>query len=328
MRLRDLDSGQVKPTVILLQTSSTRMTLYLQDKIKAKYGCKVDDIIDVQSKKDYKKIKDIMHVTPPFASMWFIPINLDKMRDKDLISLMRQASTCVFFCTCSKYSTYKKFKEEMKGIEGVFDFYINYLRRNDFIYLYDAFTLSDNKLSKQLFDYVVQGYSGDIDTVFELLMRLNKGEIFDSRRSIIDVCGLGGLSIESFVFSMMKPLSGSAKGLQLVIRNRMRAGLDLGDELGYIRMFNFMSSCIISLCEIKMLMISGVVYKEIRSLPDNYNEKALSRYQKYIWRLNSIPMSDLLLLRSCMGGKAWYRSIDLINFIYSYYSKKGAKLCQ
>ena len=108
--------------------------------------------------------------------------------DKELIELVKQSYTCVFFCTCSKYKTFKQFKEGLKDMTGVFDFYINYLRRPDFLYLYDAFTLSDNKLNKQLFDYAVQSYSGDIEAVFELLIHLNQGEKFENRKEIAEVC--------------------------------------------------------------------------------------------------------------------------------------------
>lgn len=320
MRLSDLDSRNIHPDIILLQTPSSMLTMFLQDKVKLKYHCKSDAIIDVQTKSDYKKIKEVLGTNPPFADRWYVSVNLDKTNDKDLINLIKQSSTCIFFCTCSKYKTFKSFKGIFKENTGLCDFYINYLRRPDFLYLYDAFTLSDNKLSKQLFDYVVQSYSGDIEAVFKLLVHLNQGEKFESRKAISDLCGIGGLSIESYIFSLLKPLSGSDRGLMTVIKNRAKAGVDLADALGYTTMYNFTAKSLLSFCELKMLIMSGVVYKSVRKLPDSFDEKALVRYQKYIWRLKEIPMSELLRLRQCMGEKPWRSSVDFLNFIYRYYT--------
>lgn len=326
MRLSDLDGKRVALDVLLLQTSSTKLTMFLQDKVKRKYNCKSEAIITVETKTDLKRVKEVIGVNPPFSERWYVEINLDKLYDKDLIPLIKQSSTCVFFCTCSKYGTFKKFKEEYKASTGLCDFYITYLRKYDFIYLYDAFVREDNKLTKQLFDYVVQSYSGDIEAVFDLLLALNQGTKFESRKDIADLCGIGGLSVESFIFSMVKPISGSDKGLKTVMKNRIKAGVDLGSTLGYSSMYNFMAKSLECFCQIKMLRMSGVVYKAIRHLPDAFDEKALSRYQKYIWKLNEIPMSTLLRLRSSMGKRCWNSEEDFLRFVYNYYQSEASNL--
>lgn len=326
MRLSDLDSKNLNINVVLLQTSSIKLQMFIQDKIKRKFKCKNEAIIDINSKSDFKKIKEVTGIKPPFSSKWYIEIDLDKLHDKTLVQYIKASTTCVFVCTCSRYSTFKKFKEELKGKEGVLDFYINYLRKPDFIYLYDAFTTSDNKLTKQLFDYVAKSYAGDIEAIFELLIHLSQGEKFDSRADIAKVCGLGGLSVESYIFDLLKPLSGSDKGLSTVIKNRVKAGVDLGNTLGFAKLYNFLSKSIKCFCEIKMLMMAGVVYKSIYKLPSSFDEKALAKYQKYIWKLKEIPMSDLLRLRQCMGSKKWLNELDFLNFIYKYYSLKARLL--
>jgi hypothetical protein len=323
MRLSDLDSKNLNLSVVLLQTPSVKLQLYLQDKIKAKIKCKPEAIIEVNTKTDIKKIKDVMGITPPFSDKWYVPIDLDKLYDKTLIPAIKSSYTCVFFCTCSKYSTFKRFKEDLKDKQGVVDLYIDYLRRIDFLYLYDAFTLSDNKLTKQMFDYVAKSYSGDIEAVFELLIHLNQGEKFETRKDISDVCGLGGLSIEGYIFDLLKDISGSARGLDTVLKNRTKAGVDLGESLGYTSMYNFMSKCILNFCQLKELIMAGVVYKSVRSLPDSFDEKALAKYQKYIWRLKEIPMSELLRLRQCLGKNPWRSELDLLNFVYKYYNRKA-----
>ena len=139
MRLADLDNKNSNPDVILLQTPSTRLQIFLQDKLKRKYDCNNDSLIRVETKKDIKRVRDVLGITPPFAVKWFVEINLDAFYDKELIKVIKESSTCLFFCTCSKYSTFKKFKDSIKDDCSVFDYYINYLRRPDLIKLYDDF---------------------------------------------------------------------------------------------------------------------------------------------------------------------------------------------
>ena len=322
MRLSDLDVRGNEPDVLILQTPSSLLNIFLEDKMKLKYHIISESIIDVENKSHYKKIKDIVGIVPPFSRKWFVKINLDKFKDKELINIMKESTTCFFFCTCSKYSTFKDVKEKLKNLKVV-DLYINYLRKPDFVYLYDSLTLSDNKLDNKLFNYVIQSYSGDVESVLELFKRMNQGEKFTSRKEIADVCGIGGNSIESFLFTILKPISGSDKGLKTVIKNRMNAGVDLGNTLGWNTFYNFLASSIERFCELKMLSISGVVYKQVRNLPDSFDEVKLARYQKYLWRLRDIPMSDFLRVRQCMGNRSWRKDTEFIEFIYRLYSVKA-----
>lgn len=323
MRLSDLDSKMNKPSVVLLQTPSTRLTMFIKDKLKYKYGCKTESVIDIQTKSDLKRIKEVMNVVPPFSERWFIEIDLDKLSFKDIVPIIKESSTCIYLCLCSKYTIFKSVKDALKGYNGVFDYYINYLRKPDFIYLYDAFVRSDNKLSKQLFDYVVQSYSSDIEAIFELLLALNNGTKFESRKDIAEVCGIGGLSVESFIFSMVKDISGSGRGLLTVIKNRVKAGTELGASLGYSSFYNFMAKSLFLLAELKMLKMSGTIYKHVRNLPDSFDEKALSRYQKYLWRLNEVPLSKLLKIRQAMGRRVWQNELDFLNFVYKFYDREA-----
>ena len=47
MKLSDLDAKSAHPDVILLQTPSTKMMQFLQDRLKRKYKIKSDAIINV-----------------------------------------------------------------------------------------------------------------------------------------------------------------------------------------------------------------------------------------------------------------------------------------
>lgn len=326
MQLRDLDGRASSSDVILLQTPSVKLQMFMEDKLRSKLHSSQDSIIEITDKKDLKeKLKPVVGVEPPFTSKWFVKVDLDKFYDKDLVSAIKESTTCLFFCLCGKYKTFKTFKDDLKSV-SVVDFYITYLRRNDFVYLYDVFVPKDKRLDNNLFNYVVKGYSGDLDAVLQLFLELNKGTVFKSRKAISDLIGIGGLSIDSFIFSLLKPLSGSDKGLKTVIKNRLKEGTDMSQSYSIRTMYKFMSNSIWSMIQLKQLMLNGIVYSHIHDLPECYDEKVLSRYQRYIWRLKEIPLSHLLLIKQCMGEKTWTSSVDLIGFIYRYYEQKALNL--
>lgn len=322
MQISILDRANIRPSVVLLQTPSTHLNMFIEDKLKRQCGARSESILAIRSKADIKTVKAFNTLYPPVGDRWFVQIDLDEFNDKDIIKLIGSSSTCLYFITCSKYIQFKNMKDALKkqGVSDVYDFYINFLGRSDFLYLYDAFVPEDKRLNKQLFDFVKQGYSGDIDTVFKLWLELANGTKFTTRKAITDFCGLGGLTVESIIFSLLKDISGSDKGLKKVMNNRIRACTELATSLGYSSLYNFMCKSLYNMIQLKCLMISGKVYKTVMNLPECYDEKSLARYQRYIWRLKQIPLSRLLLLRQMLGYKRWNSELDIFQFIYSYYN--------
>ena len=318
MNLANLDVRGYNPKIVLVQSSSSRYRIFLEDKMKLKNHVDSNSTLDIEVRKDYKKIRDVLGIEPPFSNRWYVKIDLDKFHDKELYKVIDEANTCFFFVHTSKYLLFKNFKEHFKADTA--DFYVNYLRKPDFIYLYDALTSSDNKLDRNLFNFVMQSYSNDVEAVLELFIRLNQGEVFKTRKEISDVCGIGGNSVEGFLFSILNPISGSQRGLNTVMKNRVSAGIDLGKSLSFPRFYTYLTLSVERFCQLKELMMAGVVYKSVRKLPSNYDESALARYQKYLWKIKSIPTSQFMKVRQTIGYKQWFDDADFLKFIYKLYT--------
>lgn len=328
MLLKDLDSYNINPDVLLMVTSSNRLDEFLRDKMKRHYHVGTESIFEIETKSDLKPLKDVVGVAPPFADRWFVSINLDKFDYRsqgDLVDIISTATTCFFFITSTLYANYKKLNESLHKISqlSLYDYYLKSLRKSDFLYLYDAFVREDDRLTPALFKFAYNNYNSNIDAFFNLLLRLNEGVKITTQKDIVDICGIGGLSTESYILAMTKPLSGSEKGLKTVIRNKLKAGKELGDVYGYAKFYRFANKNLENFCTIKMLMISGVVYRKLQDLPETYDEKKLSHYNKYLPELSKVPLSELLRLKQSMGNKVWKSDMDLLEFLYEYYAEKG-----
>lgn len=327
MLLRDLDRKNENPDVLLITTNSAMLDEFLRDKMKRHYHVGTDSIFEIESKSDLKPVREILDVSPPFADRWFVSINLDKFDFRShatIADLVLNSKTCFFFITGTLYANYKKMKDLIdKPTISLYDYYLKSLRKSDFLYLYDAFVREEDRLTPSLFKFAFNNYNSNVDAFFTLLMRLNEGVKVTTQKDIVDICGIGGLSTESYLLSLMKPLSGSDKGLKIVLKNKIKAGKELGDVYGYEKFYRFISKNILYFCEIKMLTISGVIYRKVKDLPAGYDEQRLAHYNKYLPALSEVPLSELLRLKQTLGERVWKSDMDLIAFLYSYYGVKS-----
>jgi hypothetical protein len=322
MLLSNIENSKGKFKVFLLQTPASKLEMFLYDKIKTDLHCTQDTIFEVKDKKTVREIREIAFIDSFMSDKWLVRVNLDKASSymTDLLQVIYESTTIVFFCTCSNYKVFKNFTTSLKkkGVTEVYSYYLASLKRMDFDYLYKQFVQKNNKLSQTLYNHVYQGYSYSVDAVMDLFTELKNGVVFENRRDIADVCGVGGNSIESFIFSMLKKPSESLNGLKTVIKNRMKAGVELSEIYGVSRFQNYLKASVVKMVQLKELEISGLIYKKVFDLPNGFDEAKLVKYQRFLWRLKEIPMTRLLRLYKYMSESNWVSDFDFAGFVYKY----------
>lgn len=323
MKLSMLEKSVLHNRVLIFQTSSVNVNMYVMDKIKALLRCNHDTILEVTDKKSIKNVKEIYNVEPYLSDRWLVVVHLDKFKGKyqDIVNMILDSSTVMFVCVAERYPDFKGFRDAVNKVkmQQVCELYLTYMRAEDFHYLYRTIVPESNRMPKAIADFVCQSYGADIDAEFELFNQLKEGTKVTTRKAVSEICGIGGNSIDSFVMSLLKDPPQTEKGSITVIRNRLKAGEDLAQVYGYGKFYNYLSSCIKQLMDLKMLIMSGVVYNRIPELPKGYDEKKLMRYQRYIWRVRRLPFSRLVRLKLFVGDIKWKSSMDLLRFVYGYY---------
>ena len=326
MTLADLKRANGNYKVVLVQTSSVSLQQFIQDLVREGLGTNADTVYEAKTKATVKGIRAFFTTQPYMSKRWFCFVDLDSIGGiKELTDVIKDSTTVTFFCTTSRYANYKKFKEAVKNESFVYDLYISSLKHDDFLFLYKAIVPENNKLTKQMYDYVYQSYRYDISAVMDLFKALKNGADIQTRKEIADVCGVGSNSIENFVLSLLGTPPSTEKGVKTVLRNRVKSGIDLAETYGNWRAFyRLINSCVDCFIDIKMLKISGTIYKRVRDLPDGYDEAKLARYQRYIWRLNDIPLSLLLTLKMHLANRVWFEPSQFFEFIYYFIEERIA----
>lgn len=320
--LEELFEKYNNPQVVVVNTASEVLLDFLVTQLKKKYDCTKEAVIKLEKQTDIAEIKTLYGLLPPTADRWFVQADLDKLYCKELVEAVKKSNTCIFFLTSKKYATSKSFMSAIdKFVENKVYFYLNRLRKKDFNFLYEMYVQGNNRLIYSLYNYVYQAYNADVDAVMKLFIELNKGEEFKSRKAIAELCGIGSNTTQSFALSLLKPISGKEKGLRRMIRDRVKAGIDLVDTYTARTLYNYVCSNIRIFTEMKGLLIAGIVYDKIpNDLPESYDLQGLQRNQKYLDKVKEIPLSRLLLLYNCLMERYWKNSEDMLNFLYNYYA--------
>lgn len=324
MTLDMMESHSELLKCVLLQTSSEDIKLYFKDKLRDMYSCSLDTIIEVKNATTLRTVRDLANSAPFMADKWLIVVELGKLKKeliKTLLQIIKASTDAVFLCYVDKYVIYKDFKNSLKNTEGFLDYYLTYLKYADIDYLYEDLVPEENKMPDKLYAKFKKGYSSDVDAVIRLFREMKEGTKITKQKQITEICGLGGNTINTFVFSLLKDAPTTEKGMLAVIRNRAKSAYDLKEDYTWGQMWGYCKKSLESIRDVKMLCISDEVYKSLKKVPDGYDEKSLMRFQRYLFTIKDIPFSRVLRLLDLMSKNRWSNEQCFLAFLYNYYKE-------
>ncbi len=332
-------------TVVLYQTSSSKLSLIIEDMVKTKVRADVSATKTIESNADVKELWDIMNVYPSFADRWLIRCDMSgkkKHLSKEMLNVIQKSSTLTFLIKVTSYSSFKTIKESLSKVDGVVSLYMQRLTRADYGFLYSRYSTikGSTQLTADQLNFTFSSYNDNIESVLSLFESLSEGVEYTGRGEIIKKCGIAQNSVESFVMSLCKPLKGLdgnvlnkngepidfARSQKTTLNHRLTAGRELLLTMTPSGFYNSMKKCIGNFMLIKELKISAKINTQIEQLPDAYDEQTLHRYQKYMYWLKETKTSTLVNLYMHLGKKKWESEADFIAFIYGLYNDQVKEL--
>lgn len=312
----DLDDNLNDLDVVLLQTTCDRIDELLFAKVQNRLNISNDNVIHIRTKEDFDTVKSLQGILTPTEGRWLIYCDTTIfIETNNLIDLMLHSNTCIFFIKVNYYKTYKDMKTRLKT-KNVFDYYVTYLNRPNLLYIYDSLVPKSNGLTTQVITYLSKNYSSDIEQIFQLFDALRSGKVIDKPNDVVKCVGIGGNNIESFIFSLLTPISGSTKGLKLVKKKRYTQAYSIYNALGPKRFYDFYRKTLQDFLDIQMLRLTDVVYDSLIGLEDPYNH--LARYNRYLYKFKELDISSIMRLISFLPTD-FESQVSVYSYINDYY---------
>lgn len=313
--LRQLHSPD--QSVHLFMSSSNLAEIYVYDTLKGMCGATTDSILDVSNKSAFYNMLDLVGMQPLLAEKWLFVISF-KGGLKQLVRKHEgifRSETARFLVKVDSYKDFKEFKEFLRSAN---DLYLNTISGRDV-----SFLLKDFPISSNVMDFVQKSYFRDPDKVFGLYKELSNGAEVSSTKDVVKLCGESASSVVRFAMLLLNEFPSTAAGLKRVYSKRVKILEELCNSFGPRSAYNFLSSSIRDITDIKMLYLSGNVYDSLRNLPEGFDEKKLARYNMYLKRISTIiPYEDILRLRVALCKcPVWVTPQDGLLFLYDYYLK-------
>lgn len=312
----DLDDNLNDVDVVLLQTTCDKIDELLFAKVQNRLNISNDNIIYIRTKEDFDTVKSLQGILTPTEGRWLVYCDTTVfIETNNLIDLMLHSNTCIFFIKVNYYKTYKDMKTRLKT-KNVFDYYVTYLNRPNLLYIYDSLVPKSNGLTTQVITYLSKNYSSDIEQIFQLFEALKAGKVIDKPNDVVKCVGIGGNNIESFIFSLLTPISGSAKGLKLVKKKRYSQAYSIYNALGPKRFYDFYKKTLQDFLDIQMLRLTDEVYDTLIGLDEPY--KHLARYNRYLYKFKELDISSIMRLMSFLPVN-FESQVSIYSYINDYY---------
>lgn len=312
----DLDDNLNDLDVVLLQTTCDKIDELLFAKVQNRLNISNDNVIHIRTKEDFDTVKSLQGILTPTEGRWLIYCDTSVfIETNNLIDLMLHSNTCIFFIKVNYYKTYKDIKTRLKT-KNVFDYYVTYLNRPNLLYIYDSLVPKSNGLTTQVITYLSKNYSSDIEQIFQLFDALRSGKVIDKPNDVVKSVGIGGNNIESFIFSLLTPISGSTKGLKLVKKKRYSQAYSIYNALGPKRFYDFYKKTLQDFLDIQMLRLTDEVYDTLIGLDEPY--KHLARYNRYLYKFKELDISSIMRLMSFLPAD-FESQVSIYSYINDYY---------
>lgn len=310
--LRELTSEDRNTHLIV--TNSGLAEMYVYDKLKKRCHATLESVYEINRVSEFKDMLETINLEPYMADKWLFTIDYSKLKSTvDKYLHIFDAETACFIIKCKGYKDFKDFKQ---GYPKANDLYLSIIRSGDIQYL-----LSEFNLSQKIVDFVSKSYSRDPEKVFTLYRELCNGAEINTSKDIVELCGVSTGSVVSLVMLLLADPPKTSKGFNRVLKKRIQIANDLVGAYGLSTFRNFLVSSIKDILDIKILYLQGIIYKSIRDLPECYDEKKLSRYNPYLFRIvDEIPVDRILRLYiSVRESGFWRNKSSVVQFMYDYY---------
>lgn len=335
MQLTEVLDNQVFFDTVLVYNRSSKYFSLMLNLIKKKFKVQSSDSYSIKSLADLKQYESLLTTAPLFSSAWLFYIEDANVTgiSSEIMDLILRSHKLVLVVGTSNYGSFMRLRNERRWksrfVETV---YASNLTKDEFDFIYGAYTSKkgSSRLSPELQTFVKKGYLREPDAVFSLLNDLREGIQFVSRADIVSKIGVGNLTPEFELLSILSSTVKTERGLNSFMKKHSTNLVELCARSKPSTLHRNMIDSCKALLSVKQLLSEGLIIAGIKSELDipAYEDNRVNRYLSVGNKIEGIPTSKIVLLLDVLTkGKPWRTELDALGFLHLYiktlFSKEG-----
>lgn len=325
MLMTDILKGDQQFDMIIVYNKSPRYMAMVNNLVRRRLGVENSDIIRVSSMSEIIRHADLLRTKPLYSPYWLVLVEEAKYNmSKELVTLINTVSNFKLVIGVKNYGDFLKFRYDRSLKQVKKDImYGSMLAKEEFQLVYKATIKSKYAvpLSSKLYEFVEKGYLREPESVFKLLSLLKEGVSFGDRREIISAIGLGNLTVEQEVLSLLSSRVSTERGLKQFMKRHGRMMLELSARYSTSSLKSAILRSLKALILIKSLIAKGDI---IVGLPVNvdfkpYKNSSLNIYARRVEQIDEISLKKMVYMLGILESTGrWSDNLDLFNFLYTY----------
>lgn len=313
---------------LIVFTDSPSLEYVYLSMIRDKFDIHSDYCVSVTTEKELTHARSSINITPLRGKRWLLSIDADKI---DMKVLERVGSiaydSCLVLYHTTRYGTYKRLlASKFREAQGRYctDLYGGRLDRRDIELIAKHYEVM---LEETIVKFLEHKYGRTPQSICTLCSLVKSGYCITSDKDVIEAVGLGSISVDDFVLSLLTSRINTSHGLKRAIKQKLMYLSNLAEGIPYNSIQNFIVDTLAGMIDIKLAMIAGELSILNNSPPSSYTDKRAARFKRllrYRATLESdISLEYLLRCHSLFKKNIYNPKLAILEWILKLYSIEG-----
>lgn len=313
---------------LIVYTDSPSLEYVYLSMIREHFGIHNNYNVSVATEKELNHARSSVNITPLQGKRWLLSIDADKI---DIKALERVGSiaydSCLVLYHTSRYGVYKRLLgSKFRDVQGRYcvDLYGGRLDRRDIELIAKHYEVS---LDDTIVKFLEHKYSRTPQSICTLCSLVKSGYCITSDKDVIEAVGLGSISVDDFVISLLTSRINTQQGLKRALKQKLIYLSNLAEGIPFNSIQNFIVDTLAGMIDIKLAMIAGELSILNSSPPSSYTDKRAARFKRllrYRATLESdISLSYLIYCHSLFKRNMYNPKVAILEWILKLYSIEG-----
>ena len=324
MLINDLYKKSLLTNVFVTYVKSTEYLDVVLTSIRTRYKVGISEVIKVETFSDLLKYKDLFNSVSLFSDKYVFYIeNALTLPSMEVVDLLASSKSYSLVVGVKNYGIFDKLRrfDRFNSRVNVDYLYSSRLHADEFDLLY-RFTLNlggVTPLPDEVYRRVKLGYLQEVSAIFKLLDELKKGSKILTINDLVACAGLGNLSIDAVVYSLLTTSAKTPKGVKMYTKKVLPKVLELLQRMSLGTFRKQFEESLSAAYDIKVLTLKGYLLQGLESKAKDfkgYEDNArLSFYERRREKLQEVPISRIVNLLTLLDKEGtWYYEYQVVGY--------------